>query len=182
MALLSWPLVRNQIRRDVKNNAFGMVRNGGKRAHQGWDLVATPMTPCYAIADGKIVFADTQGSFGKVIVLEFEHRGHTLYAAYCHLGIMIVGRHVAIRRGDQIGYTGNTGNAKSMRGEDQHLHFEIRTTQQLGKGLAGRIDPATLYGRAPIGWTFFEGHGQKISTAGITGLKAAGINLREHNQ
>ena len=179
MTLLAWPLERNHIRGSSRNNAFGMVRNGGARAHQGWDLMATPVTPCYAIANGKIEFANPAGKLGNMILLKFEYRGQMLYAAYCHLNFMLVRQGDAVIRGDKIGYTGNTGNAASMRGEDQHLHFEIRTTPLPGKGLGSRIDPAKLYGRAPIGWTFFEGHRQKIFTAGVPGLKIPGVNIRE---
>lgn len=179
MSTLAWPLERNQIRRSLSNHAFGMVRNGGARAHQGWDLLAARGTPCYAIADGTVKFAGVWGAFGRMILLEFEHRGRTLYAAYCHLSTIIAGERLRVRRGDRIGHTGNTGNAASMRGEDQHLHFEIRTSLFPGMGLAGRLDPATLLGPAPIGWTFFEGHGQKVSTAGVQGLKVVGVNVRE---
>jgi murein DD-endopeptidase MepM/ murein hydrolase activator NlpD len=179
MASLAWPLERNQIRREIRNNAFGMVRNGGTRPHQGWDLSATPGTPCYAIADGKIMFAQSFGEFGNMILLEFEHRGQTLYAAYCHLSMFIVMKGDSVKRGGAIGYTGNTGNARSMQGEDQHLHFEIRTAQFPGTGLGGRIDPATLYGHAPVGWTYYEAHGQRQTMSGL-GLKVPGVNVREH--
>jgi murein DD-endopeptidase MepM/ murein hydrolase activator NlpD len=180
MTSLAWPLERNRIRRDKQNNAFGMVRNGGTRAHQGWDLLAVPMTPCYAIADGRIEVVRVEGDFGKVIQLEFQHRGQTLYAVYCHLCMALVTRDQTVKRGDQIGYTGNSGNARSMQGEDQHLHFEIRTVRNLrANGLASRLDPAKLYGRAPIGWVFLEDHGQKISSGGVLGLKVPGVNVRE---
>ena len=180
MTSFVWPLKRNHVRRSSTHNAFGMVRNGGARPHQGWDLVAPPVTPCYAITDGKIheVYRDLHG-FGKVILLEFEHRGKVLYAAYCHLDFSLVVQGNKVIRGQMIGYTGNTGNAVSMRGLDQHMHFEIRTIPRPPKGLYGRIDPATLYGRAPIGYTFFEAHGQKIATAGTSGLKIPGVNVRE---
>lgn len=177
MNYLAWPLRHNRIRRDLKNHTFGMVREGGTRAHQGWDLVAAPMTPCYAVADGTVVFADPRGLLGNMTLLEFKHRGRKLYAAYCHLGRMIVRRHERVGQGTMIGYTGNTGNAESMRGDDQHLHFEIRTFDFPGQGLDGRLDPTHVYGPAPIGWAFYEGHGRKIATRG-TGLKVAGINVR----
>ena len=182
MALLAWPLERNEIRRGVQNNAFGMVRNGGTRPHQGWDLYATPGTPCYAIADGSIEFAEGAGELGSMILLKFDHGGQTLYATYCHLSVILKREDEQVSRGDLLGYTGNTGNAASMAGDNQHLHFEIRTAKRPGRGLGGRIDPAQLYGRAPLGWTFFEGHGQKISTAGVRGLKVLGVNVRESVQ
>lgn len=177
MTSLAWPLERNAIRRDIRNNAFGMVRNGGARPHQGWDLYAAPGTPCYAIADGRIEYVRFSAGYGNTILLEFTHGGRTLYAAYSHLSVIAM-RKGPVRRGDMIGLTGNTGNAQSMRGEDQHLHFEIRTTRDAGQGLGGRIDPAMLYSSAPIGWTFFEGHGQKAAMVGL-GLKVRGLNVRE---
>ena len=181
MTELAWPLERNTIRRNIRNNAFGAgVRNGGTRDHQGWDLVAAPMTSCYAIADGTIVLRRPMHlDYGNMLVLEFSYRGRTLYAAYCHLILMPVRQDMPVSRGDIIGYTGNTGNAFTMRGEDQHLHFEIRTALNPGGGLANRLDPATLYGRAPIGWTFFDGHGGKLASfGGLPGLKVYGINVR----
>lgn len=178
MASLAWPLERNHIRRDIQNNAFGMVRNGGKRPHQGWDLYAVPGTRCYAIADGKIIYSRMWGGFGKQVLLEFNYRGRILYAAYCHLSVSAVRENEQVKQGEVIGLTGNTGNAKTMRGEDQHLHFEIREIKDVGTGLAGRIDPAVLYGRAPIGWTYFESWGQKPQKIGL-GVKLKGLNVRE---
>ncbi|AKJ30507.1 M23 family metallopeptidase [Caldimonas brevitalea] len=171
MAALVWPLERNEIRRHKQNNTFGMVRDGGTRAHQGWDLYALPGTPCHAISDGTIHFAGISGSLGKVILLRFSYQGQTFYAAYCHLSSTLVLEGNDVARGEVIGLTGNTGNAQSMQGQDQHSHFEIRTIPSPGLGLGGRVDPATLYGAAPTGWTFFEGHGHKVRTTGIPGLK-----------
>lgn len=161
MTLLAWPLQRNRIRRGSKSHTFGMVREGGTRPHQGWDLVAAPMTPCYAVADGEIALVDNHKDLGRYVVLKFLHHGGILYAAYCHLGGTAVRKGSRVGLGDVIGYTGNTGNAESMRGDDQHLHFEFRTAIVLGKGLDGRIDPATVYGSPPIGWEYFEAYRQK---------------------
>lgn len=112
MAALAWPLQVNHIRRGVPNNAFGMVRNGGSRAHQGWDLYARPLTSCYAVADGVIHLTPWSGSYGNIVVLQFEHGGTRLYAYYCHLSFRCVVQGQAVRRGDLIGLTGNTGNAR----------------------------------------------------------------------
>ena len=47
-----------------------------------------------------------------------------------------------VKEGDILGKTGITGNAKDMKGENQHLHFEYRTGGALlGRGLTGREDP-----------------------------------------
>ena len=177
MTQLAWPLQRNMIRRQVPNNAFGKVRNGNTKDHQGWDLYAVPLTPCYAIADGKIVNRYTSASYGLVLILEFEHRDRTLYAVYCHLSFAFVQKGQEVNRSQAIGTTGNSGNAWNMSGEDQHLHFEIRTTPTGGVGLAGRVDPADLYGRAPIGMMFVQGHGAKAPTGGSSGLRVPGVNV-----
>jgi murein DD-endopeptidase MepM/ murein hydrolase activator NlpD len=180
MTALAWPLEANHIRRESAHNAFGMVRNGGRKAHQGWDLLARPLTDCFAIADGRIVDAPASKSYGKYVILQFEYRSQTLYAFYCHLGFRVCSKGQQVTRGEVVGLTGNTGNASSMRGDDQHLHFEIRTSA-LGHpvGLAGRIDPARLYGRAPVGWTFYDLRGGKVASYGLPGLKVKGLNVRE---
>ena len=185
MTLLAWPLQRNVIRRGVKNNAFGMVRNGGARSHQGWDLMATPLTECYAIADGIITNVAHSPTYGHCIELKFEHRAYVrpLYAFYAHLSFQHVRKREVVRRGQIIGRTGNSGNASSMKGEDQHLHFEIRTEPHLiATGLQGRLDPSLLYGRSPLAHTFLDGHGEAVSTAGTEGLKVQGVNVRNDNK
>lgn len=148
----------------MTNHTFGMVRNGGSRPHQGWDLYATPGTPVYAVAEGTIRWADPRGQLGNLIVLEFDHNGNKLYAAYAHLQSIQVSMGDSVSRGQQIGLTGNTGNAVSMTGEDQHLHFEIRTTAMPGLGLTQRVDPHDLYARTPIGCTVIETHNDKQAT------------------
>jgi murein DD-endopeptidase MepM/ murein hydrolase activator NlpD len=179
MTMLAWPLQANTIRRDSTHNAFGMVRDGGKRVHQGWDLYARALTPCYAVTDGLVKWQSST-DYGNVLLLRFEHRGQFFYAAYCHLTVRYPVDGKYVRRGDVVGVTGNTGNAKTMTGEDQHLHFEIRTTQRPPAGTpAGRLDPALFYGRAPIGWTFYESHGMKIAKSIGGGLRVKGLNVRD---
>ena len=146
-----WPLARNIIRRGMNNHTFGMVRNGGKRAHQGWDFEALPGTPCFAICDGKIalVYEDPIG-FGKVAVLAFPFEGGTRYAAYAHLSAINVHTGQTVTKGQRIGLTGNTGNARGMKGADQHLHFEIRKIPRPGKGLDNRESPMDVFGHCPL--------------------------------
>ena len=153
MSKLAWPLKQNRIRRGMVNHTFGLVRNNNTRNHQGWDLYAAAGTPIYAVTDGRIHRARNLGNagFGNTILLEFQHEGRTLYATYAHLSCFTVRELEFVTRGQVIGKTGNTGNAVSMRGEDQHLHFEIRYKDLPGLGLGGRIDPAEIYGPPPLG-------------------------------
>jgi len=150
---IRWPLVRNMIRRNKVSNTFGMVRHspdGSKRAHQGWDFEAADGTPCFAIADGKVALVKTGGDYGNTVVLAFEARGETYYAAYAHLSAMSVKAGDRVSKGGKIGLTGCTGNAIGMTGRDQHLHFEIRTVPAPGRGLARRISPLKIFREIPL--------------------------------
>jgi len=144
------PLDSMRIRRGLPNHRFGMVRNGGTRAHQGWDLTALIGTPIYAVADGTIEFVRiNQGDYGTQICMSFAHpteAGTTLYAFYAHLSLAGVAELTPITEGMVIGATGNSGNASGLPAiEDQHLHFEIRTELSPGRGLGGRLDPALFF-------------------------------------
>lgn len=176
---LYWPLQSNTIRKGAVSNTFGMVRNGGKRPHQGWDLQAAPGTRCYAVADGQIVYADAKGKFGKLILFKFQHRERTLYAAYAHLSLCIVRDLQQVVGGEFIGMTGNTGNAEMMEGDDQHLHFEIRTIEHPGLGLVGRIDPRQFYGFTPLNMTVYAPRPEVAQGMGMSapGLKVRGVNV-----
>ena len=177
MTQLAWPLQRNMIRRQIPNNAFGKVRNNNTKDHQGWDLYAVPMTPCYAVADGRVWDIQRGGDYGTTMILSFEYGERTLYAAYCHLSVCIVAKGDEVVQSQEIAMTGTSGNASNMSGADWHLHFEIRTAGRPGAGMAGRLDPAQFYGRAPISTPIIQGHGAKPLTAGIQGIKVPGFNV-----
>jgi murein DD-endopeptidase MepM/ murein hydrolase activator NlpD len=147
---IGWPLKHNVIRRNSSNNTFGMVRNGGKRPHQGWDFEAAAGTPCFAISSGKIELVYQSVDYGNVVVLGFPFKGTTHFAAYAHLSAVAVAADQTLAKGDKIGLTGNTGNAKGMTGRDQHLHFEIRTVPRPGTGLGGRMSPIKIFGAIPL--------------------------------
>lgn len=142
------PLSAMSIRGEVRNHCFGMVRNGGTRAHQGWDLYAKVGTPVYAVSKGKIFHVGYHADYGNYITLSFTHNDVPYYAFYAHLSKITkgVGNGALVNEGDLIGYTGRTGNASKIPIAESHLHFEIRTIPNPGKGLTGRIDPAALFG------------------------------------
>jgi peptidoglycan LD-endopeptidase LytH len=153
MDKIGWPLRSNQIRRGLVNHTFGMVRrnpDGTKRPHQGWDFYAAPGTPCFAVSDGKVALIRTVGDYGNTIVIQFTHNGDTLYAAYSHLSRIDKKLGDTVKLGEQIGLTGNTGNAVSMRGEDCHLHFELRNIAAPGKGISNRLSPLEIFRKCPL--------------------------------
>jgi len=147
---IDWPLDSNIIRRSSLNNTFGMVRlraDKSPRPHQGWDFYAPTGTPCYSVADGLVVYADSCGDLGKLIVIEIDKN---LFVAYAHLSEIFVKTRNSVKLGDMIGKTGCTGNADKMQGEDQHLHFEVRETPLPGLGLDNRKSPLSLFGVCPL--------------------------------
>ena len=156
--ILRWPLLMNSIKRG-KMGTFGMVRKGGSKPHQGWDLYAEPGTPCFAVADGVVVYMQqNHDEWGNIIVIELTDiraYGSRLYAAYAHLDVFspVLYETAKVCAGHRVGNTGNTGNADGLKGKDQHLHFELRQTPRPGLGLAGRFDPMLFYGSPPLGFT-----------------------------
>lgn len=127
----------------VNSAKFGLVRNnanGTPRAHQGIDLQANVGTPVYAVADGQIVGVNMgKDGYGFTITLKFDDK----FAFYAHLSEVFTHAGDTVKKGVMIGKTGSSGNAVGMTtiAKGGHLHFEIRTKQNAGLGLAGRLDP-----------------------------------------
>lgn len=89
-----------------------------RKMHTGIDFAATIGTPIYATADGKIDVADVRFSgYGKVI--EIDH-GFGYRTRYAHMHEFAVHPGQAVKRGDLIGYVGNTGLSTAP-----HLHYEV---------------------------------------------------------
>ena len=85
--------------------------------HNGLDLKAQQNTPVYAAANGKVMAAKYDNSYGYYVTLDHGKYG-TLYA---HLSRYNITEGNSVRAGDIIGYAGNTGDSTGT-----HLHFEIR--------------------------------------------------------
>jgi murein DD-endopeptidase MepM/ murein hydrolase activator NlpD len=89
-----------------------------RKMHTGIDFAATIGTPIYATADGKVDVADVRFSgYGKVV--EIDH-GFGYRTRYAHMHEFAVHPGQAIKRGDLIGYVGNTGLSTAP-----HLHYEV---------------------------------------------------------
>jgi len=104
--------------RDPRVGAFGVRRSHGY--HKGLDLTAKRGTPVAATADGKVIFADWGGTYGRLIKVRHANGYETRYA---HLSRILVKKNERVKRGQVIGGVGNTGNAGNTL---PHLHYEIR--------------------------------------------------------
>lgn len=89
------------------------------RHHDGVDLAAPMGAPIRVIAKGFVVFADTYGSYGKLIVIRHQD-GITSHYGHCSEISVTTGQQVSA--GQIIGRVGETGGATGP-----HLHFEIRS-------------------------------------------------------
>ena len=90
-----------------------------KTFHQGIDYLCPVNTPILASEDGSVIrsgFAST--GYGEYIILQHEDGSGTVYA---HLSTRIKHLFDSVKKGDVIGYSGNTGNSSGP-----HLHFEYR--------------------------------------------------------
>jgi murein DD-endopeptidase MepM/ murein hydrolase activator NlpD len=89
-----------------------------KKMHSGIDFAASIGTPIYATADGKVAVVDVKFSgYGKVVEIDHGFGYRTRYA-HMHDFAVRVGQNV--KRGDLIGYVGNTGLSTAP-----HLHYEV---------------------------------------------------------
>lgn len=87
--------------------------------HSGVDISAAMGTSVHAAADGIVEYAASAGDgYGKQVVID---HGHGLQTRYAHLSRFEVIPGQEIRRGEILGYSGNTGRVTSP-----HLHFEVR--------------------------------------------------------
>jgi len=89
-----------------------------KKLHSGIDFAASIGTPIYATADGVVADAKVQFSgYGKSVDIDHGFGYRTRYA-HMHGFVVHKGQHV--KRGDLIGYVGNTGLSTAP-----HLHYEV---------------------------------------------------------
>ncbi len=109
---------------------YGQTRSAQKlyktKTHTGVDFRASVGTPIFAAHDGAVSAIDNndQGTsrwyryqYGLYVMIEHENNLSTLYA---HLSKTIVKEGDTVKRGDLIGYSGNTGYSTGP-----HLHFGV---------------------------------------------------------
>lgn len=95
-----------------------------KEFHRGSDMKAPMKTPIYATADAIAEWAapHKKSGYGRLIILDHSFGFKTYYG---HLNKIVVKSGQFIKRGDLIGYTGNSGMSNGP-----HLHYEVRFVQR----------------------------------------------------
>jgi murein DD-endopeptidase MepM/ murein hydrolase activator NlpD len=91
----------------------------GKRSfHNGQDIATQTGNKVIAPADGIVLIAENRDYYGNMLVLDHKF-GYT--TRYGHLASFNVKEGDRVRRGQVIGFVGNTGRSSAP-----HLHYEVR--------------------------------------------------------
>lgn len=106
---LSWPL------RGEVTGRFGEHRGGHE--HAGIDIPKPAGTPIRAASGGRVIMREDESGYGKYTCV-----AHTrISTCYAHQSRFRAKLGETVRRGEVIGYVGDTGTAYAL-----HLHFEVR--------------------------------------------------------
>ena len=119
----------------ILTSGYGWRRDpySGQRAlHRAIDISTSPGRPVLAAADGIVVETKRATRLGKAVFLS---HGYGLTTRYGHLSRFNVAPGQQVRRGDVIGYVGNTGRATGY-----HLHYEVRVDGRPVNPLAYILD------------------------------------------
>lgn len=108
---------------------------GSVKHHDGIDMRAKVGTPIYAPGSGVVSFVGENGNYGNIIKIYHGNNVETLYA---HLSKYEVKVNDIVKRGQLIGYTGNTG-----RTNGPHLHYEIMYKKH-------KVDPLSFIEKTAI--------------------------------
>jgi murein DD-endopeptidase MepM/ murein hydrolase activator NlpD len=92
-----------------------------RKMHWGQDFTAPVGTPIYATGDGKVteVKGSKRSRVGLGLNVKIDH-GFGYETVYGHLNEFNVKRGQKVKRGEVIGYVGNTGGSTAP-----HLHYEV---------------------------------------------------------
>lgn len=92
--------------------------DGTRRMHHGVDLRRPLGTGVKAERSGVVTFAGERGGYGNLVIVD---HGGGFETRYAHCATLSVHQGEAVRQGELIGTSGNTG-----RSTGPHLHFEAR--------------------------------------------------------
>lgn len=86
--------------------------------HAGLDIAAAPGSPVYSPADGVVIFASYDETYGKLVSID---HGYGVTTRFAHNSQIYVRVGQKVSKYDVISSVGNTG-----RSTGPHLHYEVR--------------------------------------------------------
>jgi len=88
-----------------------------RKFHKGMDFTSPSGTFIFATGNGTVVRAQRSASYGNVVYIDHGYGYKTIYA---HMSKIKTRKGRKVKRGDLIGYVGNTGLSAAP-----HLHYEV---------------------------------------------------------
>ncbi len=92
--------------------------SGALSFHRGVDIANDKGTPVKAPADGVVSFAAFEKGYGNLVTI---NHGNGYSTRYGHLKKYVVSPGQQIKKGQVLGYVGNTGRSTAP-----HLHYEVK--------------------------------------------------------
>lgn len=89
-----------------------------KKLHTGIDIGVPTGSSIVAASEGRVIYSDWLGSYGKAVLLD---HGGGIVTLYAHNSALTVKVGQWVERGNTIARAGSTGNSTGP-----HLHFEVR--------------------------------------------------------
>ena len=130
----SLPAIRPMMGHYAIHGGYGIRLHpilGIRRMHDGIDIMNDIGTPVYATGDATVIESGHSGT-GYGIVIELNH-GFGYTSIYAHLSRVLVSHNQKVKRGQLIGYSGNTGLSSGP-----HLHYEVKLNNK-------NINPKTYF-------------------------------------
>lgn len=127
--VLGWPM-DGTLTQGYGNTGFTSL---GYNFHNGIDVAAPGGQPIYSAGDGTVANCDTgEAAYGNWCTIkhniEASSGSRCVVTLYAHMRSIKVSKGQTVKRGDLVGYEGNTGNTtRLIYGPERgyHLHFTV---------------------------------------------------------
>jgi murein DD-endopeptidase MepM/ murein hydrolase activator NlpD len=106
--------------------------------HPGIDVAVPRGAKVAAPADGVVAFCGPKNGYGNIIVID---HGYGIVTRFGHLDGFNVRPGQRVKRGDVIGFSGNTGRSTAP-----HLHYEVWVNDQMRNPIEYIIDEYRSFG------------------------------------